>query len=104
MSQWIEVIPQWIEDFPEWVEGLATPQWIECGWAEFNPQWIDGPICPEIPILPTGGGAGDYFTGKTPWQREQEARNIKIKEDDDLCLHAVLNCFTIIQDRVMRGK
>jgi len=97
VAQWIEEIPQWVEDFPEWVEGLAVPQWIECGWAEFNPVWIDGPICPAVPDLSTLGGAGDYFRGKTPWQREQEQRNKKIKEDDDLCLQTVTQCFTILQ-------
>ena len=34
-----------MEDYIAWVEGLTIPQWVECGWAEFNPQWIDGPEC-----------------------------------------------------------
>lgn len=59
MAQWIEDIPQWVNLEPEWVEGLATPQWVECGWAEFNPVWIDGPVCPAPPIeLPSGGPGG----------------------------------------------
>ena len=103
MAKWIEEIPQWIELYPDWVENLdtTTPQWLECGWAEFNPHWIDGPVCPAIPDVSTLGGAGDYFTGKTPWQREQEKLNKKIKEDDDLCLQTILQCFILIQRTVI---
>lgn len=53
----------------------------------------------DTTISSTLGGAGDYFRGKTPWQIEQEAKNKKIKEEDDLCLLSVIKCFILIQTR-----
>lgn len=89
MAAWIEEIPQWVELYPEWVEGLATPQWVECGWTDFNPQWIDGPLCPAVTAPSTLGGAPPV---PTPRERQRK----KLQAEDEIVLTIVLKCFSMI--------
>jgi hypothetical protein len=88
-GKWVEEIPKWIEDFPQWVEnyGATTPQWVECGWSEFNPKWIDGPECPYDVEVPRQGFGWDTLPTN---QRKKLLSQY-------LCLQAVLKCFTLIQ-------